>query len=689
MTDWGSADPVIFIVGKLNEHFRLNLTLVDFDEKSPIELIQVLNDVFAELDNSLAGDVRDDPREQRAQRFLNLLNILKFKTPHPDQREVFERGLATGEKSVVYPVMHWLLERLPMHKKRAYIARFLYPVDVPQEFMQDEVLADVHQHYKHLQGEFKRAHQTVEQVRKQPIHPTEMKAEIATLEEEKKQLLHKIDKLKKSNEDVHDFPKLLAATNTLRLQQDEDARLADNMRKQKLALQAADQRKKEATKRLTNLKANSSAGADAHSLLDNLEKEVRALDTRVNTELPHEIEAKRERLIKLAEARLEPQRTASDVEEMKRNIAEDEQRVQMLRKRIDDTVANSTDSKLANFKQHSTMVSRKLHDKEVEVERLSGEHAKLCGDIEKREMQMAEVGGTKFMTREGFKKFSVQLREKTHVYKKLKAELGELRAETVTLHRTEQILRGRVANLDLFLSELEQRKGVRGYRDTQDKIERAAEQTAEVDQMKEKTLEEISNMVRTITQQLKEKKKDLAPQIKKLRDVRNQYQVLEGEFLSKKSNYDKVAVGLDVDRQQLEHECDTFQEEALQEESRFHYLNCLTAMAEATLKRVDDEEGWKQGKGRGLLPNFKSYEELYQNKLSQQQAFSEQLRKQRSHIEKHEGPSMTQRAAFNDLEKLLKCKIKLVEQDANAGVIGYASAEFDIGNARVAQFSQL
>ena len=40
--------------------------------------------------------------------------------------------------------------------------------------------------------------------------------------------------------------------------------------------------------------------------------------------------------------RLEPQRTASDVEEMKRNIAEDEQRVQMLRKRIDDTVANST-----------------------------------------------------------------------------------------------------------------------------------------------------------------------------------------------------------------------------------------------------------------------------------------------------------------------------------------------------------
>jgi hypothetical protein len=43
------ADPVIFIVGKLNEEpFRKKLSLVDFDEKSPVELIQILNDVFAE-----------------------------------------------------------------------------------------------------------------------------------------------------------------------------------------------------------------------------------------------------------------------------------------------------------------------------------------------------------------------------------------------------------------------------------------------------------------------------------------------------------------------------------------------------------------------------------------------------------------------------------------------------------------
>ena len=47
------------------------------------------------------------------------------------------------------------------------------------------------------------------------------------------------------------------------------------------------------------------------------------------------------------------------------------------------------------------------------------------------------------MTREEFKAYGVKLREKTHVYKRMKNELAEFRGELVVLHRTEQILRGR------------------------------------------------------------------------------------------------------------------------------------------------------------------------------------------------------------------------------------------------------
>ena len=96
-------------------------------------------------------------------------------------------------------------------------------------------------------------------------------------------------------------------------------------------------------------------------------------------------------------------------------------------------------------------------------------------------MKVSEIGGAKFMTREEFKRYGAQLREKTHQYKKLKGELAELRAESVCLHRTEQILRGRATDIDAFNAEQESRKGVQGYRGVQDKLEAASERTAEVD----------------------------------------------------------------------------------------------------------------------------------------------------------------------------------------------------------------
>jgi Intraflagellar transport 81 calponin homology domain len=41
------------IVGGLNsEPFRMGLTLVSFDEKSPMELVEILNSIFGFLDSS-------------------------------------------------------------------------------------------------------------------------------------------------------------------------------------------------------------------------------------------------------------------------------------------------------------------------------------------------------------------------------------------------------------------------------------------------------------------------------------------------------------------------------------------------------------------------------------------------------------------------------------------------------------
>ena len=87
------------------------------------------------------------------------------------------------------------------------------------------------------------------------------------------------------------------------------------------------------------------------------------------------------------------------------------------------------------------------------------------------------------------------------------------------------------------------------------------------------------------------------------------------------------------------------QEECLREESRYHYLNCLSDIADGQLDRVREEAKFERGEGR-LLRNFKTWRELYANKVQQQEQLAKQLRKQQKAIKENEGPNMEQRQQF-------------------------------------------
>lgn len=47
-----------------------------------------------------------------------------------------------GDKPVIYPILQWLLEKLPDLKKRAYLARFLVKVELPGDILLDNEAAD-------------------------------------------------------------------------------------------------------------------------------------------------------------------------------------------------------------------------------------------------------------------------------------------------------------------------------------------------------------------------------------------------------------------------------------------------------------------------------------------------------------------------------------------------------------------
>ena len=159
------ADPEIFIVSRLNDCFGLDLTLVDFDEKAPLELLQLLLDVLADLDPRLRGDVRDAGTAESAGRAADLLRLLKY-PPLRDRADAdgyqkWVDAAAAGATTTVHPALHWLLGDVERHRTRAYGARFLAPVDVPPHLLDDAALREAFEHHRALQRDFRDAHRAV------------------------------------------------------------------------------------------------------------------------------------------------------------------------------------------------------------------------------------------------------------------------------------------------------------------------------------------------------------------------------------------------------------------------------------------------------------------------------------------------------------------------------------------------
>ena len=50
-----------------------------------------------------------------------------------------------GDKPVIYPVLEWLLRHMTELKERAYLARYLVKIDIPQDFMVDSQIAELYE----------------------------------------------------------------------------------------------------------------------------------------------------------------------------------------------------------------------------------------------------------------------------------------------------------------------------------------------------------------------------------------------------------------------------------------------------------------------------------------------------------------------------------------------------------------
>uniref|UniRef100_A0A665WI30 Intraflagellar transport protein 81 homolog n=1 Tax=Echeneis naucrates TaxID=173247 RepID=A0A665WI30_ECHNA len=543
------SEQLKFIVEQLNKDpFKKNFNLITFDNLEPMQLLQILNDVLAEIDPKQVMDIREEMPDQTVKRMSALLGMLKYRPPgNLSDVSTFRQGLVTGSKPVVHPILHWLLQRVHELKKRAYLARFLVKLEVPADFLQDDVINDTYHQYEELVEGFKTYHKECEQLRTSGFSTAEIRRDIGAMEEEKDQLIKRVDRLKKRVESMSNHQWMLEQARQLRVEKEREESLTDQKQEQKNQLFQAEQRLQRSQHQLKDLQ-QAATDASPESLMKRLEEEIKINSYMASEKLPKDLEGMRRTVQYLQKVASEPAMGQADLQELEDKIKEcDSQINQLIEKRMMRN--DPMDDKLALYRQQASIIVRRKESKAEELQEAREELAAAERELRQRSSQAQASDGAEVIRGDELKHLVVKLRSKGTMYKKKRLDIAELKAEYGVLQRTEEILRQRH---EIVQQKLVTEKGISGYSDTQEELERVSAIKSELDEKKGRTLDGMSEMVKKLNSMIVEKKSALAPIIKELRSLRQRYQELNQEYEEKKVQYESCAAGLESNRSKLD-----------------------------------------------------------------------------------------------------------------------------------------
>tara|TARA_B110000503_G_C6769727_1_gene258886 strand:- start:100 stop:474 length:375 start_codon:yes stop_codon:yes gene_type:complete len=123
------------------------------------------------------------------------------------------------------------------------------------------------------------------------------------------------------------------------------------------------------------------------------------------------------------------------------------------------------------------------------------EKAALERTLQDKEAEYAKTKGGKYMKRDDFKQYAANLRGKNQKYKEMKKVLQEIKSEVTVLNRTKKLLQSRATDLGEFMANLEKAKGISGYSNIEDKIQGVSNTKELLDNEKDQSLAEITEMV--------------------------------------------------------------------------------------------------------------------------------------------------------------------------------------------------
>ncbi|KNC50567.1 intraflagellar transport 81 [Thecamonas trahens ATCC 50062] len=647
-----SSSELQFIVERLaSPPFNERLSLVTLDEKSPFELVELLNKVVAELNGrEHTPNVRNEAPEVTGSRMASFLAMLNYNAPCGP--EELARGIGDGAREVVYPALAWLLVHFGELQKRAYLARYLAPLDIPAEILQDRSVAESYSAYQELQERFKEVHKQVDVSRSSGFSPANIKADIAEMQRDKEQLLSKISRVKRKVQGLPNLAYQLEVVSSLRKEQEEELALAERGREQQHLLHRTEM---EMARRVDKLQALQSSYTQG-----NPEALVRKLldDTQVNRylveeKLPYDLHLQEVKINELSRVLSANMSSEADLDGIKAEIAginDDIRRLMEARMANANPLADA----LAMYRQNAKVAAHKKESVADKLNKLMDEKAKLDKAIEARVAEL-ESTGKRMMQGDEWNAFKAQVKTQTAKYKELKATKDSMEIEQGILARTQMLLEEEAEEMSEYLHELEVNAGIEGYTETESQLQNIVTDRAELNTLKAATLDEISALVEKITRKIEARSKELEPAVRKLQALKQEKLAIEGDWSKAKAQYEAVEADISTGQLELATTVRALRAEVADLEAKYHLANANIANAQRELAKADAERAAATG-GARVAARFATYHELYSKQLSEQMSLSKSLQKKKRKIKEAHEPNMAQIAMIGSLHSLLLAK---------------------------------
>eukprot|EP00761_Pharyngomonas_kirbyi_P002801 gb/GECH01002805.1/.p1 GENE.gb/GECH01002805.1/~~gb/GECH01002805.1/.p1 ORF type:complete len:680 (+),score=221.75 gb/GECH01002805.1/:1-2040(+) len=657
------TEELSLIVEKLNEKLtpEQEYTLVSLDELEGEELTQLLFNVLSLLNSSFNIDVTEHQLENLLDKTTEFL-IRTCNYKGKDFNEVQE-GISQADKEIIFPVLFYLMNNFSELQQRVYLSRFLDELQIPDMFFSDPEINEMHQEYKDLMDEFKNIHHDVNNIRKAASDPKEISKRVSNLDSEKDRLSKKISSVSEKLKNTEDKDQFLELVKKIRKEREYQSKQDSRLKNQQNILRKTNEKLDEILKMKKQTQSEYESGLEG--LVDKYKKDVENLKNLLEEKYQSEMNQLKKKINHMGQVVYEPY----DKEQLEKELNEMQSEVTELAEKHQRMRAEKEQPEVRNLqfkKVHLDHLAKAKEKKEKTIDSLEQKKDSIYANKMQKEKELSKLRNEKTILKgEELKRYSQSVRGKKSKYQKLRTELSEMQSEHGVLSRTEDILASQLEEVQTRLNQLEEEKGISGYRRTQYTLEDVSMEKSNIDKKKGKTLEEISEIVTEINEKIQAEKERLAPKFKELQRIRDEHKEIEKRFNEKKNNYQNALTSFETENVGLKKEVEEKESNFEQTESLYHDLNLRMEVLEAKKQRIDDENRFKIGEDR-LSRDFSTYTERLKTKIRELEHESKELRDRQRDIKDNFEDSQRQIQLFDQLNKLLEGKVRAKQNESHS-----------------------